>query len=241
MPDPYDLRGRVVSGVTPRLGIITIGQTPRPDLVEAFGAEAPRAEVRVAGALDGAGDAELPALAAPGDYPLLVRLASGRTMEVPRDRLVPRVADAARRLASEGASLVVLACAGDFPDVSCPVPILLPGRIVPAVAGAISVSRRIGVVTPNRAQAPYAARKWQEDGFDPIVTWASPSDDGELARAAAALRDPGIDLVVIDCMGHADDARRAMAAWTGHPVLAAQSVVARVAGALLAGGRQPDS
>ncbi len=225
--------------MTPRLGIVTIGQTPRPDLVEAFGAEAPLAEVRVAGALAGAGDADLQAIAAPGDYPLLVRLASGRTIEVPRERLVPRVADAARRLAAEGASLVVVACAGDFPDVPCPAPVLLPGRIVPAVAGAISVSRRIGVVTPNRAQAPYAARKWREDGFDPIVAWASPADDGEMARAAAAFRDPGIDLVVIDCMGHADEARRAMAAWTGRPVLAAQSVVARVAGALLGGGRPP--
>ena len=32
--------------MTPRLGIVTIGQTPRPDLVAAFGAEAPQAEVR---------------------------------------------------------------------------------------------------------------------------------------------------------------------------------------------------
>jgi AroM protein len=38
---------------------------------------------------------------------------------------------------------------------------------------------------------------------------------------------------VIDCMGHADDARRAMAKWTGRTVIAAQSLVARVAGAMV--------
>lgn len=42
-----------------------------------------------------------------------------------------------------------------------------------------------------------------------------------------------LDLIVIDCMGHADAARRAMAQWTGRPVIAAQSLVARVAGALV--------
>ena len=66
--------------MTPILGIVTIGQTPRPDLAEAFGAEAPHVEVRVAGALDGILPDELAALRNPGtsaspdfDYPLLVR------------------------------------------------------------------------------------------------------------------------------------------------------------------------
>lgn len=222
--------------MTPILGIVTIGQTPRPDLAEAFGAEAPNAEVRVAGALDGIRAEDLAALhdlKAPLDYPLLVRLASGAHIEVPLDRLVPRVTAAARRLAAEGASVIVVACAGAFPDVPCPVPVLLPGRIVPAVAGALSRTRRVGIVTPNRAQVPFAEAKWRADGFEPTVTWASPSRDDEMARAAGELIGADLDLVVIDCMGHADDARRAMALATGRPVIAAQSVVAKVAGAMI--------
>lgn len=222
--------------MTPILGIVTIGQSPRPDLAEAFGAEAPLAEVRVAGALDGISAEDLAALhdlRTPLDYPLLVRLASGAHIEVPMDRLVPRVTAVARRLAAEGASVIVVACAGAFPDVPCPVPILLPGRIVPAVAGVLSRTRRVGIVTPNRAQVPFAEAKWRADGFEPTVTWASPSRDDEMARAASESSSADVDLIVIDCMGHADDARRAMAQWTGRPVIAAQSVVARVAGALL--------
>lgn len=226
--------------MTPILGIVSIGQTPRPDLAEAFGAEAPHAMVRVAGALDGVSPEDLAALQAPErsgpqglEYPLLVRLATGTHIEVPLARLAPRVTAAARMLAADGAAVVVVACAGAFPDVPCPVPVLLPGRIVPAVAGALSRTRRVGIVTPNRAQVPFAERKWRDDGFEPAVTWASPSRDDEMARAADDLRRADIDLIVIDCMGHADDARRAMAKWTGRMVIAAQSVVARVAGALV--------
>lgn len=222
--------------MTPILGIVTIGQTPRPDLAEAFGAEAPNVEVRVAGALDGIRAEDLAAiqdLTTSNAYPLLVRLASGLHIEVPLARLVPRVTAATRLLAAEGAAVIVVACAGAFPDVPCPVPVLLPGRIVPAVAGALSRTRRVGIVTPNRAQVPFAEAKWRADGFEPAVTWASPSRDDEMARAADELRSCDLDLIVIDCMGHADDARRAMAQWTGRPVIAAQSVVARVAGALV--------
>ncbi len=226
--------------MTPILGIVTIGQTPRPDLAEAFGAEAPQAEVRVAGALDDIRLEDLVALQATTtsgpdvlEYPLLVRLASGAHIEVPLDRLVPRVTAAVCRLAADGAVAIVVACAGAFPDVPCPVKVLLPGRIVPAVAGALSHTRRVGIVTPNRAQVPYAERKWRADGFEPTVTWASPSRDDEMARAADELRGADLDLIVIDCMGHADEARRVMAQRSRRVVIAAQSVVARVAGALI--------
>lgn len=224
----------------PILGIVTLGQTPRPDLAEAFGVEAPHAEIRVAGALDAISPGDLSALHDLGtsrpqdlDYPLLVRLATGAHIEVPLARLAPRVTTAARMLAADGAAILVIACAGAFPDVPCPVPVLLPGRIVPAVAGALSRTRRVGIVTPNRAQVPYAERKWRDDHFLPTVTWASPSRDDEMARAADDLRGTDTDLIVIDCMGHGDAARRAMATWTGRPVIAAQSLVARVAGAML--------
>jgi protein AroM len=215
------------------LGIVTIGQTPRPDLAATFAAAAPRADVRVAGALDGLTAGALAVLAAPGPYPLLVRLASGGTAEIPRDVLVPYVARAAEALAAGGATVVVIACAGEFPDVPCAVPVLVPGRVVPAAVRALAVGARLGIVTPNAAQAPFAERKWRDDGFDVAVTHASPVDHDDLARAAAAMREAGVALVVLDCMGHDDAYRTDFARLSGLPVVAAQSLVAAVAGALL--------
>jgi protein AroM len=146
---------------------------------------------------------------------------------------VPLVTDAARRLADGGAAAVVLACAGDFPAIPCAVPLVVPGRVVPAVVRAVAGGARVGVVTPNQAQQPFAEAKWRADGFDVAVTHASPVRHDELAAAAAAMREAGVALVVLDCMGHDDEYRAAFARLTGLPTLAAQRIVAELAGALV--------
>ncbi len=217
----------------PRLGIVTIGQTPRPDLERAFAAYAPRADVRVLGALDGLSAAEIDALAArPTDYPLLVKLADGTSRSIGLAELHPLVERRAQALAEMGARVVVVACAGGFPEVHASAPVILPGRIVPAVAGALSKTKRIGVVTPIRGQAAAAEAKWRSDGFDPLVTWASPYVHGEIEAAAALMRDPTLEMVVLDCMGHDEDYRREFAGRCEKPVLLAQSIAARIAGEL---------
>lgn len=222
-----------MSGDRPILGVVTIGQTPRPDLETLFAAAAPAAEVRVAGALDGLAPADIDALAVDGPYPLLVRLADGRTREVPRDQLLPGITAAARRLTDAGASVVVLSCAGAFPPVTCAAPFLVPGRIVPAVVRAVAGRGRVGIVTPNAAQRPFAEAKWRADGFDAAVSHAAPARHDELDAAVAELTAAGAELLVLDCMGHDEADRARVAARSGRPTVAAQQIVAGVAAALL--------
>jgi len=205
----------------------------RPDLAATFSAAAPHADVLVAGALDGLSPTEIAALASPGPYPLLVRLASGGAVEIPRDALVPHVVRVAGQLAAAGATLVVVACAGEFPVVPCVVPVLVPGRVIPAAVRAFAPGARIGVVTPNAAQAPFAKRKWREDGFDVVVAHASPVDHDDIARAAVAMCDTGVTLVVLDCMGHDEAYRAEFARISGCPVVAAQDLVAHLAAAMV--------
>jgi len=217
------------------LGLVTIGHAPRPDFEALFAAHAPGAEIRLAGALDDLAPDEARALERPGDaYPLLVRLRDGSSAEIPLATLAPRVEVVARALAATGASVIVILCAGDFPDIHCGVPVLIPGRILPAVAGALAPRRRVGVVTPVAGQAAAAAAKWRRDGFHAEVAWASPLRHEEMAAAAARMAAADIDLVVLDCMGHDEEYRRTFASLAGRPVLAAQTVVARIAGELIA-------
>jgi protein AroM len=128
---------------------------------------------------------------------------------------------------------VVVACAGEFPAVTCAVPVLLPGRVVPAVVAALVSGRQVGVLTPNAAQAPWALRKWRADGFDAIVTHAPPGDHEALVAAAGELRTHDLALVVLDCMGHHEGERAELARLCGHPVVAVQTLVARLAAAMV--------
>jgi hypothetical protein len=88
-------------------------------------------------------------------------------------------------------------------------------------------------VTPIEGQVAAANAKWRADGFDPVVTSAPPDDDAALDRAAEQLRSAGVTLIVLDCMGHADDAARRLEAHAGARVLLAQSLASRVAGELV--------
>ncbi len=204
------------------LGLVTIGQTPRPDLDAAFRQEAPGARIETVGALDGLDHAALEDLAGrDGDYPLLVQLADGSTLEIDRDALVPAITAGARSLAARGAQLVVVVCAGSFPDVDCAAPVLFPGRLLPAIVKTLSRTRRIGVVTPVAGQVDAARTKWQADGFDVRVTSASPVRHDEIAAAAETMADPTLDLVLLDCMGHGQAYRHEFMVRSGRPVLLA--------------------
>jgi protein AroM len=218
----------------PRLGVITIGQSPRPDLHAVFAREAPHAAIVVRGALDQLDAAHVAALVTPGcDYPLLVRLRGGDSAELPLATVHQQVVAVATTMAAEGVYAIVVACAGDFPDVPCAVPVLLPGRIIPAAVMAMVRSRRIGVVAPIAGQLAAAEAKWRADGFDPVMACASPIVEHEIDAAAEIMRLAAPELVVLDCMGHGDAYTHRFADRCRRPVVSAQSVTARVAGALI--------
>lgn len=216
------------------LGIVTIGQSPRPDLEMAFRRQVGDIEIAVEGALDGLTASDIQSLAVrQGTYPLLVRLADGTSTQIERDVLVPLVARRAASLAARRARVIVVACAGDFPRFECASVLLLPGSLLPGVVRAVSPSRCVGVVTPVEGQTAPALAKWTADGFSAHVAHAAPGDAEALARASAQLNDAPCDVVVLDCMGHDEPYREAFAAHSRHPVLLAQTIVARMAAELM--------
>jgi protein AroM len=216
------------------IGIITLGQTPRPDLEAVFRRQLPEAQLRILGGLDDVPTAEIDGLAAAGgDYPLFVILRDGSHREISLHRLKPHLDRRARQAAAEGAALSALMCAGNFPDLESPIPVLYPSRILTAVARGVCRGSRIGVVTPNDGQVAPATAHWREKGFDPTVVVASPLEPGALPRAAAGLRDPGLELVVLDCMGFPPEAARRMRGLCGRPVLCPQGLVPRIMAEML--------
>jgi protein AroM len=217
-----------------KVGILTIGQAPRPDLEAVFRRHLPGVELLVRGALDHLSAQAIDALAASGgEYPLFTILRDGTTREISLHRLKPLLDDRVKQAAAEGASVAALMCAGNFPDLDSPIPVLYPSRVLAAVVRGVCRGNRIGIVLPNAGQVGVAVAHWRENGIEAAAAVASPKEPAALSEAARALADPTLELIVLDCMGFPPDEARRMRGLCGRPVLCPQGILPRLMAELL--------
>jgi protein AroM len=215
------------------VGLITIGQSPRSDVVPDMTAVlGPGIDVREAGALDGLQRAEIQALAPTGDDEILVtRLADGSSVFLGKQKIVGLVEERIAGLERGGATLTALLCTGAFPRLRATRPLIQPHPVLLGTLRGLSWRGRLGVLTPSVPHVPQTEARWRRDGFDPVVAPLSPyeeEDPAALRRAADAMRDGGAGLIVMDCMGFRLKSRDELRGLTGVPVILANLLTARL-------------
>jgi protein AroM len=192
----------------PRVGAVTIGQTPRPGLLEALLQRLEgTADVIETGALDGMTLDDLPsggsgvaehidgrAAAAPA-YPLTTRMRDGSRVTLDESDLAPLVQRAIDEAEDAGADVTLLLCAGGFLDATARGVLVRPFDAAVARLGALA-ARRLAVVVPFAAQAEPARLKWAAAGFDPTPAV------GDLASVVVRGDVAAVDAVVLDYVGH---------------------------------------
>lgn len=215
---------------TAALGLVTLGQTPRPDLLALLRGYHPDGEVHLVGALDDLPPADQAGLDLGDDtYLLRAQLADGGVARVSLEAVEPLIAARAAALA-QTCDLVVVLCGGDFQRIEIAgTPLVLPGRLAPAVIGNLGVGRRLGVVTPIEQQAPFAMAKWRADGFDPVVVTCPPQADTAVRHHAlreigARLRAEHLDAVLLDCFSFGTADSRVLHDVVGAPVVSLQDL-----------------
>ena len=209
-----------------RVAFVTIGQSPRSDMVPQMLAEI-RTPVDAIerGALDGLGEAEIAATGPrPGDEQLVSRLRDGREVLLGKPALEARLRVILAELDAQGFDLIVLLCTGRFEPFRLRTPFIEPQHTVDHfVQGLAYGVDELGVLLPVAKQA--------EDfhgipGLRPKFAIASPyaPDAGPgLAAAGAALADTG--LIVMHCMGYSEPMRQEVRRHAGRPVLLARRLV----------------
>jgi protein AroM len=214
-----------------RVGMITIGQSPRPDVVPEVTALVGRPmEVIQAGALDGLGRTEVRLLApGPADETLVTRMQDGTEVHVAKRHIIPRLTTCIDRLGSQ-VDILVLLCTGEFPEFSAPVPLIEPqglvDRIVQAVVGP---GGRVGVMVPGAAQVEGSRRKMAGYGLVASPVKASPYTGTEEVRLAAEqLRGSDVKAIVMHCIGYTMAMKAEVRRITGKPVLLARSLVGKI-------------
>jgi protein AroM len=228
-----------------RIGMVTVGQAPRDDLVPAMQEVFSHpAEVLQAGALDGLSEAEIRALGPePGEPGIAARLLDGTERLLSHAKIFPRVQGCVDRVRAGGAEFVVILCGADWSGIRADVLVVNPGRVFPAVVAALGAGRRLGVIKPSGGQIEAARRQFADRAIEAVVTAASPYTGAQrlrdVRRAAEALKVAGVSLVWMTCVGMDEPMRQVVSEVTAVPVVLARSLLARVIDELLAAGRIP--
>lgn len=212
------------------VGMITIGQAPRDDVVpEMEKVLGPSLRVVQAGALDGLSPAEIARLApGVGDDALTTRVGDGTEVIVAKRAILDRLQACLDRLAGRIDTGVIL-CVGTFPRFRCARPVLEPDRILLAAAHAVFDGGTLGLLIPLEQQREKTAARFRTVSERPAIAVASPyAEPGELVGAAETLRRAGTTLVAMSCMGYTQAMKALVRDVTGAPVLLPSSLLARM-------------
>lgn len=213
-----------------KIGTITVGQTPRTDLIpEIAPILGASIEIIQIGGLDGLTREEIQAMTpAPGDHVLVSRLKDGSSVSFGESHILPRLEACVDQLNKDQVSLILFLCTGEFPDTfQADVPLIFPSKILTSIVSAVH-PRHLTVMTPAKEQLPQMHSKWAGCADSVCGLAVSPYDGAEAVEAAARSIPKDTDLIVLDCIGYTVEMKERVQALTGKSVLLPRTLAARV-------------
>ncbi|KAF9115474.1 AroM family protein [Paenibacillus cellulositrophicus] len=216
-----------------KLGVITIGQAPRKDVTPILEEHLPSGvDIVQAGVLDGMTKEEIDAKLKPeeGDHTLTSRLTTGQSVVMGRSKMQPLLQQKIYAMEEQGIRQILLLCTGVFPGLATQSSYLIePDHIIPPAVKAMVGPRRLGVIVPLEEQKGSMNSKFELHGLHPAFAVASPYivEEGNFEAAARALKDQ-TDLILLDCMGYTEEARRIVAEASGLPVILSNAIMAKI-------------
>lgn len=218
-----------------RIGVVYVGQAPRPSVTREIRAVLGDAvEIVERGALDGLDRSEIAALAPEaGESVLFTRLPDDTPVRLSKRAVEARMAERFDRLDADGVDMKILACTGTFDDVPASPSLLRPSLLLDRVVDALR-PRRLVVMTPLDEQKPATRAKWAENGYAAEIVALKPVHDAAAAAIAAAeVARLSPDLVVFDCISYDGRIRAEVLGDLPVPSLLAVDLVAHAAAALI--------
>jgi protein AroM len=227
-----------------RIGAVTIGQAPRDDVVPELSRRLGRnVEIVQRGALDGVSlDLIRANPPASGETTLVSRLTAGTEVAVDKGFIVPRLQDQIRLLEEQGIQLILLLCTHKFEGLDSRASLLRPAAALERIVERSEV-HRLGVFTPSEDQVAAQRIRWRGYASKGIrVASASPYLGGtRIEEAAAALRDEGVDIAVMDCIGYTENMRSRAREILNVPVYSATSALGDAAAEVLESETRSDA
>ncbi len=220
-----------------KIGAVSVGQSPRRDLLSDMLPLMPGVDVIETGVFDGLTDEQVTAgfSPGPGDTVLVTRLADGRDVCLAGRSILGRLRRAVGRLEAEGVSAVLVLSTAAFPVFRRKVPVYAAGVLVRSFTVSILNGRTLGLISSDPRQNDSARRLWQNAGAGKVLcASASPYREFDLVvDAAMELCAQGAEILVLDSMGFSSRMKQGLRACLDVPVILPRTVAARVLAELL--------
>jgi hypothetical protein len=184
-----------------RIILLTIGQTPRPDLLRAF-EPSDGNELQIVGALDGISDEKIKQMEDFSDdvgETLFVVLQSGtahidhRYIEVNVERIIETYSD--------DDVLIIILCMSDFHATALP-NVISPLQMMMKKVTHINRDERVLITVPIAAQLESAQIKWQHIQGEKKFVVVNPKDSEACQLILQAVKSYHSDHVIMDCYGY---------------------------------------
>jgi len=191
----------VLEGLSVRVAFITLGQSPRDDIMVDIKPYLEEVECVEYGALDG-----LPLNRVvkefsplPNEVSYVSRLRDGTEVVLSKSKISVRLQSLVS-LVEGSVDLIVILCTGDF-NLSSRTPIIYPSVELVRAVRKLSPSS-IGVIVPLSSQVVMARNRWGGiASIAGIEVWSPYTGSAEdLANSALRLRRA--DIIVMDCLGY---------------------------------------
>lgn len=215
-----------------KIGVVTIGQSPRVDMTPEMLPHMGEVELVEAGALDDLSQEEIDNLyPEDGELTYISRLRSGKSAKLSKKRLQPYLQQKVLEVEKEVSATIVL-CTGNFPKMDHNKPLIFPDKILTKVTEAVrGEDGKVGLIVPLPEQKDTLLDKWGETPL--VVEAVSPYEENpDFSEAVKQLKNAGATVFALDCMGYTEAHKQAVKEQSELPVVLARSIVARVAAEL---------
>ncbi len=188
-----------------KLGLHTIGQTPRPDITQDIKPLLPGFDIVESGALDGFSREEARQFAPKDGEPLYItRLADGSDIQIAKKAAGVLLQEKINDLDKDNrVDMHLMFCTGDFDGLhSQKVPLYESSKLMKETVVQEAKGKLLGIVIPDKNQRPQMEARWsllvERFCMESCLPY-KPTADSQNAIEAFVKQD--VDLILLDCVG----------------------------------------
>ena len=187
-----------------RVGLLTIGQSPREDLTpEIRPLLLPHIEIVEYGLLDHLSNEDIENMnPAANEIPLVTRLRDGSQVQLSENKiseLLPKAIDL--MIAKMNVKAVGVLCTHEFPKIKFAFPTIFPFDYLQFLINRVLKPRKLGVVVPLENQVEMVKKKWKKKNT--VVEVKSPYIEGKgWKEIVENLAQEKVNAIFLDCIGY---------------------------------------